>query len=152
MSCLRPSFETRYALLRMRLSSNHRQLAIDDQQHTVEFVAAAQDQPGRRYHAVHALLARQPRIFCDAVDRDCGGPAKHREHRAVFEEIDRIVTPLAIGDHAPVEIQNSTELETVERYPIRYGSDRMAARRRAVLAWIGILRDRTHPGISLSSP
>ena len=49
-----------------------------------EFVAAAQDQSARRDHAVDALLARQPRIFLDAIDRHFGGAAEHRKHRSVF--------------------------------------------------------------------
>ena len=52
---------------------NHRQLAVDHQQHAIEFVAAAQDQPARRDHAVNPLLACEPRIFFDALDRYWGG-------------------------------------------------------------------------------
>ncbi len=37
---------------------NHRQLAVDHQQHAIEFVAAAQDQPARRDHAVDPLGAK----------------------------------------------------------------------------------------------
>ena len=44
---------------------NHCEFAVDHQQHTVEFVAAPQDQAGRGNHAVDALLARKPRIFFD---------------------------------------------------------------------------------------
>ncbi len=43
---------TRPSQVPSRLSLlNHRQLAVDYQQHAVEFVAAAQDQPARRDHA-----------------------------------------------------------------------------------------------------
>src|SRR6266700_1356344 len=47
---------------------NHRQLAVDHQQHAIEFVAAAQDQPARRDNAVDPLLARGPRILFDAIN------------------------------------------------------------------------------------
>ena len=122
---------------RIRCWLHHRQLAVDHQQHAVEFVAAAQDQPGRRDHAVDALLARQPRIFFDSVDRNFGGAAEHREHRAVSEKIDGVVAPLAVGDHAPVQIQNAIEFETIERHPARQRSRSGIPRRCAILAWIG---------------
>src|ERR1700709_1059340 len=96
---------------------HHRQLAVDHQQHAVELVAAAQDQAARRDHAVDALLARQPRIFLDAVDRHFGGAAEYRKHRAVFEKIDGVIAPLAIGHHASIEIEDAIEFETVECYP-----------------------------------
>src|SRR3954465_10736194 len=84
-------------------SLHHRQLAIDHQQHAFEFVAAAQDQPGRGDHAVHALLAREPRILLDAIDRDFGGAAEYREHRTLPEEVDGIVAPFAVGDHPAIQ-------------------------------------------------
>jgi len=69
---------------------NHRQLAVDYQQHAVEFVAAAQDQPARRDHAVDPCCARAADLFrCDrSVLRRRGGI---REHRAVLEKVDGIV-------------------------------------------------------------
>src|ERR1700693_4911752 len=101
------------------LPLHQRRLAIDREQHAFELVAAAQDQPGRRDHAVHTLLAGEPRILFDSIDRNLGGAAEYREHRALSEEIDSIVAPLAIGDHAAVEIQNAIKFETVERHPVR---------------------------------
>ena len=47
---------------------NHRELAVDRQQDAIELVAAAQDQPARRDHAVGTLLAREPQVFLDPVD------------------------------------------------------------------------------------
>src|SRR5215831_6060524 len=94
-----PSFETALTrLLRMRAESavrwsDHRELAVDHQQHAVELVAAAQDQAGRRDDTVHALLARQARIFLDAIERHLGGAAEHRKHGAVLQEVDGIVSP-----------------------------------------------------------
>src|SRR5258708_29040037 len=107
-------------------------------------MAAAQDQPSCRDHAVDALLAREPRIFLDAVDRHFGGAAEYREHRAIPQEIDGIVAPLAIGDHAPVQIQDTIEFETIERDPAWQWTRSGVARRCASLAWIGFLRHRTH--------
>src|SRR5216684_2698866 len=53
------SMSTRPSQVPSRLSLlNHRQLAVDYQQHAVEFVAAAQDQPARRDHAVDPLGAK----------------------------------------------------------------------------------------------
>ena len=45
------------------------QRLVDRAQHVVELVSALDDQPGRRDHAVGALLAREPRILLDAVER-----------------------------------------------------------------------------------
>src|SRR6202022_2903459 len=107
-------------------------------------MAAAQDQPARRDHAVDALLARQPRIFFDAVDRHFGSAAEYREHRAIFEEVDGIVAPLTIGDHAPIQIQDTIEFETIERHPAWQRTRSGVARRCAALAWVGFLRYQTH--------
>src|SRR5256885_17255709 len=124
--------------------SNHRQLAVDHQQHALEFVAAAQDQSGRRDHAVHALLAREPWIFLDAVDRNLGGAAEYRKHRAVFQKVDGVVAPFAIGDHAPIQIEDTVEFETIERDTIWRWDCSGSACHCTVLAWIGVLRYRAH--------
>src|SRR4051812_22124900 len=105
-------------------------------------MAAAQDQPGRCYHAVHALLAREPRIFLDAIDRHFRGAAEYRKHRTVLQEVDGIVAPLAIGDHAPVQIQNTIEFKTIERDSIWRWARSGGTRPCAILAWIGVLRYR----------
>src|SRR5882724_4070322 len=126
------------------LQLNQRQLAVDHQQHAVEFMAAAQDQAGRRDHAVHALLAREPRVFLDAIERDFGGAAEYRKHRAVLQEIDGVISPFAVGDHAPVEVQDAIEFEAVEGNSMWHWARSGNARRCAALAWIGILQNRTH--------
>src|SRR3954454_2377946 len=123
---------------------NQRQLAVDHQQHAVEFLAAAQDQAGRRDHAVHALLARELRIFLDAIERDFGGAAEYRKHRAVLQEIDGVIAPFAVGDHAPVEVQDAIEFQAVEGNSMWHWARSGGARRCAALAWIGILQNRTH--------
>src|ERR1700676_1048878 len=81
-------------------SLDHRQLAVDHQQNPIQLMAAAQDQASGRDHAVGALLACQPRILLDAMERTSAGAPNHREYRAVFQEIDGVVPPLAIGDHS----------------------------------------------------
>src|SRR3984957_10314366 len=102
-------------------------------------MAAAQDQPGRRDHAIEALLTREPRIFFDAIDRHFGSAAEYREHRAILQKVDGVVAPLAIGDHAPVQIQNAIKFETIECYPARQRTRSGITRRCAALAWIGFL-------------
>ena len=121
-----------------------RQLAVDHQQHTFKLMAAAQDQARGRDHAVHALLAREPGIFFDAVDRHFRSAAEHREHRAVFQEVDGVVAPFAVGDHAAVEIEDAVEFEAIERHPIWLRARSSARRHCAILARIGILRYRRH--------
>src|SRR5260221_316167 len=107
-------------------------------------MAAAQDQPACRDHAVDALLAREPRIFFNAIDRNFVSAAEHREHRAVSQKVDRIVAPLAVGDHAPIQIQDAIEFETTKRHPAWQRTRSGRARRCAALAWVGFLRYRTH--------
>ena len=77
-------------------------------------MAAAHDQAGRRDHAIGALPAREARALFDAVDRDSAGPAKNGKHRAVFEEIDGVIAPLAGGDLAAIEAQDAVEFAPVE--------------------------------------
>src|ERR1700712_2592178 len=107
-------------------------------------MAAAQDQAACRDHAVDALLARQPWIFLDAVDRHFGSAAENRKHRAVFQKIDGVVAPLAVGDHASVEIEDTTEFETVECYPALRRTRSGVALRCAHLAWISLPRHQVH--------
>src|SRR5258706_15463321 len=102
-------------------------------------MATAQDQAGGRNHAIGALLACQPRIFLDAVDRNFGSAPEHRKDRAVFQEIDGVIAPFAVGNHSPVQIENAAELETIERYPARQCSGGTAFRR-TVLAWVSLPR------------
>src|SRR5688572_23450999 len=75
---------------------------------------ALDDQPRRRDHAIGALLAREPRIFFDAVERHFGGAAENGKHRAVFQKINRIIAPLAGCDHAAIEAENTVEFAPAE--------------------------------------
>src|SRR6185312_447044 len=120
--------------------SDQCQLAIDDKQNAIELVAAPENKAGRRDHTIGALLARQPRIFLDAVNRNFGRAAEDREHRPVLEEVDGVVAPFTIRDHAPVEVENAIELETIERHPALNGKRGGTAFRRAALAWINVAR------------
>src|SRR5436190_22371618 len=131
-------------LLRMRARSDHGELAVDHQQHALEFMAAAQDQAGRRDHAVHALLAREPRILLDPVNRNLGSAAEYRKHRTVLQKVDGVVAPFAVGDHAPIQIEDTVEFETIERDPIWRLRCSGGARHCAGLAWIGVLRYGAH--------
>src|SRR4051794_31627596 len=107
-------------------------------------MAATKDQAACRDHAVDALLARKPRILFDPIKRAFRSAAKHREHCAVLQEIDGIIAPLAIRHHAPIQIQNTIEFESIERYPTWQRTRTYIARRRASLAWISFLRYQTH--------
>src|ERR1041384_2696137 len=68
---------------------------VDRAQHILELMAALDDEPGRRDDAVGALLARETRILLDPVERNLGRAPENRKHRAVLEEVDRVITPLA---------------------------------------------------------
>ncbi len=90
--------------------------AVERAEHAVELLAAAQDMAGGRNHAIGALPAAEFWIFLDAVDRHFRGAAENRKHRAVLEEIDGVIAPLAGGDFAAVEPQNAVELAPAEGY------------------------------------
>jgi hypothetical protein len=87
---------------------------VERAQHALELAAAAQDQAGRGNHAVGALTALEPRIFLDAVDRDLAGMTKHRKHRAVVEEINCVIAPLAGRDLAAIETKNAIKFAPAE--------------------------------------
>src|SRR5262249_80193 len=89
-------------------------------------MTATHDQAGGRDYAVGALPARQLRIFLDAVDRNLAGTTKHREHRAVLQEVDGIVAPFAGGDLAAIEAENAIELAPVESHAAHGGEGRGA--------------------------
>src|SRR5882724_10937609 len=106
-------------------------------------MAAPQDQTGGGHHAVGALLARKLRIFFDAIDRHFRRTAEHREHRAVFQEIDRVIAPFAGRDHAAIEPEDPVELAPVEGHPADGGRrDRGAPQN---LAWIALAEDHAAP-------
>ena len=81
------------------------------------------------------LFARKPGIFLDTIDWHFRSPAKNREHRPVFQEVDGVIAPLAIGDHAPVEIEDTIQFEPIEGNVL--GRERRcAALRPPHLAWV----------------
>ena len=61
-----------------------------------------------------ALPVPEPGVLLDDVERPLGGAAIDREQRAVLEEVDGVVAPLARGDLASVEIEDRIELAPVE--------------------------------------
>ena len=109
------------------------------------------DQAGRRDHAVGALLARQPRIFLDAVERDFGGAAEDRKHRAVFQEIDRVIAPLAGCDHAAIEAENAVEFAPGEG-DLAGDGGLTAARAPALLARFGFAESHAAPPCVVRCP
>jgi hypothetical protein len=97
------------------VQSRHQlQRLVHRAQHVVELMAALDDQPGRRDHAVGALLAREPGILLDAIKRDFGRAAEHRKHRTVSEKIDRVIAPFAGCHHAPVKAEDAVEFAPAE--------------------------------------
>src|SRR6185312_14513880 len=86
------------------------QVFVQDRQHAAKVGAALENEPGSGDHAVGALPARQPRILLDAVEGNFAGAAEDREHRLLPPEVDGVVAPLAVGDLAPIEIEDGVEL------------------------------------------
>src|SRR4029079_13238131 len=112
---------------RLDRSVGHQCQTVDRSQHTIEFVAAPHDQTGRRNHAIGTLSARQFRILFDAIERHFRGAAEQRENRAVFEEVDGVISPLAGCDFAPIQIENAIELAAAESH-LTYGGGGRADR------------------------
>ena len=79
---------------------------------------------------LYAPWRRPTWVLLDAVDRHFRSAPEHREHRAILEEIDRIITPFPGGDFAAVKPENAIELPAVKGY-FACGSGRMLARPRA---------------------
>src|SRR5579872_3236552 len=114
-------------------------------------MAPAQNHATCRDHAVNPLLARKPGIFFDPVDWNLRSAAENREHRAITQKIDGVIPPLAVGDHAAVQIQDAMEFEAIKRHPVWHGAHGGLTRRGARLAWVEILRNQAHdtpPGTS----
>ena len=90
---------------RRKLAStrHHAERTIERAEHAVELMAAAHDMASGRNHAIGALAAAEFRVLLDPVNRHLRGPAEHRKHGAIFEEIDCVITPFAGGDFAAVE-------------------------------------------------
>src|SRR6201987_4722790 len=99
------------------MSAHHYpQRAVKRAEHPIQLLASTQDVSGRRNNAVGAMAARQLGIFFDAVDRNFAGAAEHRENRAIFEEIDGVIAPLAGRNLAAIKPQEPVELAAAERH------------------------------------
>ena len=118
---------------------------VERAQHALELVAAADDQAGRRHHAVGALAARELGIFFNAVDRHFRGSPEHREHGAILEEVDRVIAPLAGGHHAAVEGEDAVQFAPVEGHLMAGGRRRAGAP--VNLARIGFAECHTAPPV-----
>ena len=68
-------------------------------------------------HGIGALTSCKRRILDDSVEGNFGRAPEYGEHRAVLQELDRIVAPFAGGDHTPVKMQDSVELAPLESDP-----------------------------------
>jgi len=99
---------------------DHAERAIDGSQHTLKLVTAPHDQSGRRDHAVDALTTRQSWILFDSIDRHFRAAAEDGEHRAVLEEVDRVIAPLTGGDLAAIEGEETVELAPIEGHAARW--------------------------------
>ena len=86
------------------LSLDEAQALVEGAEHTGQVVAALQDQPRRRDHAIGALAPGELRRLLDAVERTFRAPPEHREHRLLAERIDGVIAPLAARDLASIDI------------------------------------------------
>src|SRR6202790_5482971 len=142
-----PARARRYRAAVKPLARHHAQRAVERAEHAVEFLTAAHDVPGGRNHAEGPLAAAELWILLDAVDRHFRGAAENRKHRAVFEEIDGVITPFAGGDFASIEPQSAVKFAPAERHFAGGGVRTMLAP--APRAWIGIAEIHTAPPLLL---
>jgi hypothetical protein len=89
------------------------------------------------------LAALKLWILLNAVDRNFGAAAKDGEDRAILQEIDRIVTPLASCDLAAIQTKQSIKLSPIERHLL--GGDEARGRLAPKgLAWFPIAWTNGH--------
>src|SRR3954469_7495048 len=118
---------------------------VDRPQHAIEFVAAAHDQASGRDDAVGALPPRQLRVLLDPVERDFRSAAEHRKHRAVAQEINGVIAPLAGGDLAAIEAEDAVELLPLEGHSAHGGDWRYAGiLAPAELTWLIVAWPKVH--------
>src|SRR5690606_27147861 len=91
-----------------RLVAHHpHALWFQDGDHARKVVTAPQDPAVDGPHAVGALAAGFLRTLLDLVERGLAGAPVDAEERAVGQSIERVVTPLARGDHAAIESEQA---------------------------------------------
>src|SRR5215469_11369221 len=78
-------------------------------------MAALENHPTGRDHAVLALAAAQPRPLLDSEQGHFRAAAENRENRHILKEIQRIIAPFSRRNHASIQSQNAVELGAVER-------------------------------------
>jgi hypothetical protein len=66
------------------------------------------------YNRIGPLLARGLRLLDDSVISRLAGTSKNREDGSGRQEVHRIVTPNALGDHAAVHIENNLQFAPIE--------------------------------------
>ena len=86
----------------------------------------------------------QSGIFFDAINRHFRGAAEHREHGAVFQEVDGVVAPLAGGDHASIEIEDAFKLAPTEGDLVRGGGTALRAGDPPPRGWLGSVSPETN--------
>src|SRR5262249_40884002 len=120
-------------------------------QHTIELVPTANDETGRRNHAVGALAARQLGILFDAVDGNFGASAKNGKDRTILQEIDCIVAPLTSCDLTAIETKQSIKLSPIERHLLR-GDEASGHLAPKGLAWFCVAWTDGHRRLLLELP
>jgi hypothetical protein len=65
---------------------------------------------GCRNHAIGTLPPSEARVLLDPVDGEFTSKAENGKHRAILEEIEGVITPLAGSDLTAVETENAVKL------------------------------------------
>jgi hypothetical protein len=102
------------ATRRLFSTRNDPQRAVEGAEHTLELLAAAHDVTRCGDHAVSTLSAPKPWVLLDPINREFAGAAENRKYRAIFEEIDGVITPFAGSDLAAIETENAIKLTPAE--------------------------------------
>src|SRR6185295_8943436 len=69
-----------------------------------------------RNDRICALSPTKCCILFDAIERHFGRPPENRKHRAVLQEGDCIIAPLAGCDFSSIQFEDSHQLTTIESY------------------------------------
>src|SRR5262249_34204916 len=94
-------------------------LPVEDPQNLHEIMTALEHMPARAQHRILALSVAQLRPLFDHEQRYLAGASEDRERRDIGEEIDRVIAPLAGGNHASINCQDSAQFRAIESHLLR---------------------------------
>jgi hypothetical protein len=103
-------------------SGNELQSAVEGRDHMAEVVTVLENKAGCRNHRKGALLAREPRVFLDPVERKLASAPVDGKDRLLGRKIDRIIPPFSVADFAAIEFEDFLQLVPAKRNNVHRAS------------------------------